>query len=242
MLAELFNAPGLCTCVHTIFSQQALACLAGRIQLVLRLETPCSRAVTNSQPWEVTMHPASKIKSSRGFSVSPEEEGRAQHSKSPSKTLQLTYPSDFTLLLKLSPLWTALKHYLGRRELTLHHLSPKCEQEGNMKLHYNAVPGLAKELSLIWWKSICPHALLPRRNKPEMSLVHTLHKHPHNLNTPSVIPVPLPSTSEAAPGQQMDWIFPARVDWAGTVAYPCKNALLWGFSCSSLALCGQDMH
>lgn len=205
---------------------------------MLELETPCSSAATNSLPWEVRIHSASKIERSRGFSVSPSRKERLSTPKDPARLCS------FHLLMTSHCFWnqahSGLKHYPGRRELTLHHPSPKCEQEGKMKLHCSAVPGLAKELSLIWWKSICPQALLPTRNNPEMSLVHTLHKHLHNLRTPLVISVPLPSTSEAAPDQHMGWIFPARVDWAGTAAYPCKNVLLWGFSCSSLALCGQD--
>lgn len=208
---------------------------------MLELETPCSRAVTDSLPWEVRINSESKIKRSRGFSVSLSRKGRLSTPKAPGRPCSLHLPVT-TLLLKPSPLWTAFKRYLGRRELTLPHLSPKSEQEGKMKLHYSAVPGFAKALSLTWWKCICPRALLPTRIKPEMSLVHTLYKHPHNLNTPLVISVPLPSTSEAAPGQQIGWILPVRVDWAGTAAYPCKNALLWGFSCSSLALCGQDRN
>lgn len=185
------------------------------------------------------MNSDSKIKRSRGFSVSASRKGRLSTPKAPGRPCSLHLPVT-TLLLKPSLVWTAFNRYLGRRELTLPHLSPKCEQEGEMKLHYSAVSGL--ELSLIWWKCICPRALLPTRIKPEMSSVHTLYKHPHNLNTPVMISAPLPSTSEAVPGQHIVWIFPVRVDWAGTAAYSCKNALLWGFSCSSLALCGQDRN
>jgi len=40
------------------------------------------------------------------------------------------HPGDFTPLLTPSLFWAAFKHYLGRSELTIHHLPPKWEGRG----------------------------------------------------------------------------------------------------------------
>lgn len=227
--------------VHTIFSQQAFSCLAGRIQLVLGLETPCSSAATDSLPWEVRMHSASKIKRYRGFSVSPSRKEGLSTPNAPVRLCSLHLPVTSQLLLKPSPLWTAFKliwgggNWLfttfpqmwarGKDEVTLQCCAWPCK---------GAFPDLMEE-----HLSTCPPS---KQEKTRNVLV------PHSTQAPPQPEHPTgdPSTStqhiRGSSRQQMGWIFPARIDWAAADAYPCKNALLWGFPCSSLALCGQDMH
>lgn len=133
------------------------------------------------------------------------------HSKTPSRTAELAYSSDFTLLLKPSPFWTAFKHYPGRRDLTTHPPSPKWEGRRMDKVALQncacAPKGAFSDLTeehLSLCSAFRHHCLyIPCRIKIEITLVHALPEDSHNLYTSLMITIPLPSTSEAALGWQM---------------------------------------
>lgn len=111
---------------------------------MLELETLCSRAVTNSLPLEVRMHSASKIQ--RFFSLS-QQEGRLSTPKAPATLFSLHLPRTSHCFWNQAH-WGQLSSIIRGGGSWLFPTFPPNVSERD----YNAVPSLAKELCLIWWR------------------------------------------------------------------------------------------